>query len=244
MRIAGPAHRRPSVSWVKAWLRGQKTRHIVAWALLAVLLVGALGQRAVTALSDRNVAKTRNWAGPPPGNWSPGVTRTTVTATPSPSRTKRPAHRPAPVATPGPTHRTPTPEPHATKHRTPTVRIVAPRAGTKVAGRPGVLLTGTAANLNGRTLRIVDYAPNGVYYVADNGKVPVEDGHWSFRDATIGDGARDVGKVFELTAVVSDKKCQAAIHADREAHGGTAAFQTLPAGCREVASVRVLKTAP
>lgn len=246
VRIAGPAHRRPSVSWVKAWMRGQKTRHIVAWAVLALLVVGVVAQRAVSALSEQNVGKTGNWAGPPPGNWSPGVTRTTVTATPSPSHTKRPQNRPAPVGTPSPepTHGTPSPTPHKPKSRTPSVRIIAPRAGTKVAGQPGVLMTGTAKNLKGRTLRIFDYAPNGVYYVADNGSVPVSDGLWSFRDATIGDGERDVGTTFELTAVISDKKCQATIHTERDAHNGTAAFQTLPDGCREVASVRVLKTAP
>ncbi|MEW2358874.1 hypothetical protein, partial [Spirillospora sp. NPDC029432] len=126
----------------------------------------------------------------------------------------------------------------------PTARITAPGAGARVAGGIGVLMRGTARDLGGHQLRIFDFAPNGVYYLADEGPVPVDGGRWTFRNGTIGAGDRDVGQPFVLTAVIADRRCQATLRTTPRDAENNIWFRTLPAGCREADSVRVTKTAP
>lgn len=242
MRIAGPAHRRPGTLPLRR-------RHIWAWGAIAVGLIALAGQWVVSEIGDRTAERSGKWAGPPPGPWRPGVTVTTVTPTSSPSGTPsaRPSRSPSVMPSSQPSHRTPPPTPHARRPapaRTPTARITAPRAGTKVAGGPGVLMRGTAAGLSGHELRIFDFAPNGVYYLADEGPIPVSRGRWSFRDATIGAGERDVGQPFVLTTVIADRACRTTLRSTPRDAENNISFRALPAGCHEADSVRVIKTAP
>lgn len=237
MRIAGPAHRRPGSSRVKR-------RHVVSWCIIAVMVATVLVQWSISTINGASAERSNTWAGPPPGTWRPSVAAPTVTVTPTPTRSKRPA-TPTPAETPHvvrPIHKT---KSHRPRTGPPTARIAAPSPGTRVAGQEGVRMTGTAAHLGGRKLEVFDYAPNGVYYLAsDGGPVPVSGGHWTFQDATIGNGDTDVGKSFVLTVVIADGKCQATIGSTPRDAQNNIAYSSLPSGCRAADSVRVTKTAP
>ena len=111
-------------------------------------------------------------------------------------------------------------------------------------GQAGVTLTGTATGLGGSRLRVFELAPDGLYYVADEGPVPVHAGRWRFHNGTIGSGAQDVGKVFTTIAVIADAACGRTLAAAVPNGEGNVVYRTLPPGCREGDSVRVRKVAP
>ncbi|TMR05711.1 hypothetical protein ETD83_05585 [Actinomadura soli] len=240
VRISGPAHRRMRPPRLKA-LR-LKRRHLAAWVVVAVALIAVAGEWVASGILDRPARNSSKWAGPPPGAFpSPtwlGGSPSPTPSSPSPSKTTttKPQRRPPAEATPQSSRRRPA--------GPPTARITAPSQGATVAGVIGVLMRGTAANLGDRQLRIFDFAPNGVYYLSDEGPISVSGGKWSFRNGTIGDGQRDVGRPFVLTVVVADRTCQAVISATPRDAQNNIGFRTLPAGCREADSVQVTKSAP
>lgn len=126
----------------------------------------------------------------------------------------------------------------------PKVTISSPGERAKVRGAEGVLLTGTATGLGGLTLHIFDLADNGSYYPGSLTPVTVHGGRWSFRKRPIGRGAADVGRTFIMIAALGNGDCRAALRTAPVNHEGDHAFPALPAGCREMDSVRVVKDAP
>lgn len=126
----------------------------------------------------------------------------------------------------------------------PKVTISSPGERAKVRGAEGVLLTGTATGLGGLTLHIFDLADNGSYYPGSLTPVTVHGGQWSFRKRPIGRGAADVGRTFIMIAALGNGDCRAALRTAPVNHEGDHAFPALPAGCREMDSVRVVKDAP
>jgi hypothetical protein len=113
-----------------------------------------------------------------------------------------------------------------------------------VTGKAGVHVTGTAGNLNGRGLRLFVLRPTGDYHLVDQAPIPVPDGRWAYYIAPFGQGEQDVGKTLVLTAVIAQGGCGDSLRADWQSSHGNVLYTRLPAGCREVAHVRVTKTAP
>ncbi|TDD73435.1 hypothetical protein [Actinomadura rubrisoli] len=244
IRIDGPAHRRPRGS--RRRLRRPKalmtTRRVRGWIALtvAVLMLGApwgagmsrperaeQGDSMVAPQARPQVAPSAAAAGPPAPSASPS-------GLPPSGKPKPPLVRVNPSATVSP----------ARRPGHPRVSITAPREGTQVHGGPGVLMTGTARDLGRHQVRIFDYAPNGVYYVADGGPVTVSGGSWSFRNGTMGAGALDVGKDFVLVVVLAGPACQNTLRRVRPDARGDLSFPRLPPECPEADSVRVHKVAP
>jgi hypothetical protein len=156
-------------------------------------------------------------------------------SSPKPPRdTIRP--RPAPPrARPDPTPTTPT--------TTRAVTITSPADQAKVNGRAGVLVHGRSGDLGGDVLRIFVYAPDGRFYLTDNGPVQSRDGQWSSSIQQIGDGTRDIGRFFKITAVRADATCQDTIQGRSRDVNGNIAFLAVPPGCAVADEVAVLKTA-
>jgi hypothetical protein len=160
----------------------------------------------------------------------PGVTL------PSPSPKPSPARPPEP--TPASTG--------AAESRLRGVRMLSPQPGQRVSGRRGVTISGIAGDLDGRRLRIFDFADNGMYYLVDEDGVDVgADGRWSLRYRGIGSGTEDIGRVFVMTAVLADAGCQRELAEDEIDRGDVRHdFRRLPEGCRIAARVSVVKVAP
>ncbi|TYK52584.1 hypothetical protein [Actinomadura decatromicini] len=242
VRISGPAHRRVRAPW---WtVLRLRRRHLAAWVVVGAALIAVVGQWVASGILDRPARNSGEWAGPPPYSLPSGPTVKGGSPSPTPSPTPSPSK----VTAPKPQRRSPAQaEPRSSRRSPagpPTARITAPSQGARVTGMIGVLMRGTAADLGGRQLRIFDFAPNGAYYLSDEGPIPVSGGQWSFRNGTIGDGTRDVGKSFVLTVVIADQSCQALIGSTPRDAQNNISFRTLPAGCREADGVRITKTAP
>jgi hypothetical protein len=144
-----------------------------------------------------------------------------------------PSHRPAPRSP----RSAPTPRP------TPAVEITSPADQTKVNGRAGLLVRGHSGDLTGEALRLFVYAPDGRYYLTDNGPVPIRNGAWSSWIQQIGEGTRDIGSFFKITAVRADATCQDTIQGRSRDVNGNIAFLAVPPGCAIADTVDVLKTA-
>ncbi|GAA4607922.1 hypothetical protein GCM10023195_30540 [Actinoallomurus liliacearum] len=154
-------------------------------------------------------------------------------STPDPPRESMRA-RPAPPPSPRPD---PTPTP------TTAVEITSPADQAKVNGRAGLLVRGHSGDLRGDVLRIFVYAPDGRFYLTDDGPVPTRNGAWSSSIQQIGDGTRDIGRFFKITAVRADATCQDTIHGRSQDVNGNIAFLAVPPGCTIADTVDVLKTA-
>ncbi|GAA4639382.1 hypothetical protein GCM10023196_100770 [Actinoallomurus vinaceus] len=167
---------------------------------------------------------------PPPASTTPG----TASRTPGP-RPPRASVRPRPT----PTRSAPLPPTTAA----PAVTITSPPDQAKVNGRAGLLVHGRVGDLRGDVLRIFVYAPDGRFYLTDDGPVPIRDGQWSSSIQQIGDGTRDIGRFFQITAVRADAACQDTIQGRTRDVNGNIAFLAVPPGCSIADRVAVLKTA-
>jgi hypothetical protein len=154
---------------------------------------------------------------------SPEPRRASIRPQPAPTRS-RPASSPTPTAAPA-------------------VTITSPPDQAKVNGRAGVLVHGRVGDLRGDVLRIFVYAPDGRFYLTDDGPVRAQGGQWSSSIQQIGDGTRDVGRSFKITAIRADAACQDTIQGRTRDVNGNIAFLAVPPGCSIADAVAVLKTA-
>lgn len=247
-RGAGGAGRR---GWRQAVPR--RYRYALAWAgvvacalaVAAQAITGSTGRGTHTGNGSAGAAGAitlppapPNPAGSPDGSASPSPT-------PGKSKQTKPPRRAPGTASPTDASETPSRTPSRKPGRAaPRVTIDSPPQGTEVHGQAGVTLTGRATGLGGHRLRIIELAPDGLYYVADEGPVPVRSGRWSFHNGTIGAGAQDVGKTFTTIAVIANAACQRTLTSAVPNAEGNVVYRTLPPGCRAGDSVRVLKVAP
>ncbi|WP_143268568.1 hypothetical protein [Amycolatopsis vastitatis] len=122
------------------------------------------------------------------------------------------------------------------------VAITSPKPGQSVVGRQGVQLTGTAQNLDGKLLRIFDLADDHKYYLITGVPVPVANGQWSFFDPQVGSTTPDDdGHAFTLTVTMADASCNGTLDTATPNGEGDIVYQILPAGCRKLASVEIVK---
>lgn len=124
------------------------------------------------------------------------------------------------------------------------IEIKSPTERQGVHGAEGILITGTAGPFEKQALRVFDLADNGLYYLVDVGPIAVQDGYWSLRYRHIGDGQTDIGRVFTMTAVLADASCERALDSAKPNHEGDRPFPQLPAGCRIMDQVKVVKIGP
>jgi len=140
----------------------------------------------------------------------------------------------------------PTPQPlTSTTSKPPDARQVsidAPRELTKVNGKDGVLMHGRAGDLDGSVLRLFVLAYNGIYYLIDNGPVIAPNREWRFLLKPIGDGKRDIGRVFTVFVATVDSDCRKLLDRSHRDRTGNISFTQLPPGCTAKAKVNVLKT--
>ncbi|MBO2449302.1 hypothetical protein J4573_19520 [Actinomadura barringtoniae] len=122
------------------------------------------------------------------------------------------------------------------------VTIEAPRELTKVNGRQGVLVQGHAGDLHDSVLRLFVLAYNGQYYLIDNGPVIAPNREWRFLLKPIGDGKRDIGRVFTVFVATVDSDCRKLLDRSHRDRTGNISFTQLPPGCTAKAKVNVLKT--
>ncbi|MEV0408689.1 hypothetical protein [Actinoallomurus sp. NPDC050550] len=153
----------------------------------------------------------------------PNPPRASIRPRPTPTRS-RPASLPTPTAAPA-------------------VTITSPPDQAKVNGRAGVLVHGRVGDLRGDVLRIFVYAPDGRFYLTDDGPVRAQGGRWSSSIQQIGDGTRDIGRFFKITAIRADAACQDTIQGRTRDVNGNIAFLEVPPGCSIADAVAVLKTA-
>ncbi|MEV6647533.1 hypothetical protein [Amycolatopsis sp. NPDC051371] len=122
------------------------------------------------------------------------------------------------------------------------VTITHPTPGQGVIGHKGVQLKGTAQNLDGKRLRIFDFADNHKYYLLTAESVPVTNDAWSFFDPQVGSSTPDDnGHAFTLVVTLTDPSCDGTLDTATPNAEGDIVFTALPTGCRELASVKIVK---
>jgi hypothetical protein len=169
-------------------------------------------------------------SGNEPRNSVPPPKAQPLVSTPSqsPSETRPPAVHPNASTSPAPARQE--------------VSIDAPREMTKVNGKDGIVVRGRAGDLDGSVLRLFVLAYNGLYYLIDNGPVIAPNREWRFLLKPIGDGKRDIGRVFTVFVATVDSSCRDLLDRSRRDRTGNIAFTTLPPGCTAKDKVNVLKT--
>ncbi|MCO6009443.1 hypothetical protein NE236_31180 [Actinoallomurus purpureus] len=229
-RSPRPGHRRRSRPL------GGKRKYAAVWLLVTsgAMVTSYCGIQEIYATGGETHQALPVVAQPSPPTAS--TTPAAASRTPSP-RPPQASIRPRPT----PTRSRPAALPTTTA--APTVTITAPPDQAKVNGRAGVLVHGRVGDLRGDVLRIFVYAPDGRFYLTDNGPVQSRDGQWSSPIQQIGDGTRDIGRFFKITAVRADATCQDTIQGRSPDVNGNIAFLAVPPGCAVADEVAVLKTA-
>ncbi|MFJ1767410.1 hypothetical protein ACIOD2_44280 [Amycolatopsis sp. NPDC088138] len=122
------------------------------------------------------------------------------------------------------------------------IAITSPTPGQGVVGHQGVQLTGTAEHIDGKQLRIFDLADDHKYYLITGESVPIANGRWSFFDPQVGSSTPDDnGHAFTLVVTVADPSCNGTLDTATPNAEGDIVYPALPAGCRETASVSIVK---
>ena len=232
-------HRDRPATHRKAPSRPRRYGFLVGWIALTTGTIVASSLALQAALkADRDHRPTHA---------PPQALRLPQSATVSPGAAASPSESPSRRVLTGPPRKAPASPPPASRRAAPArpkVTIVSPGEQARVPGEQGVLLSGTASGLGHLTLHIFDLADNGSYYPGSLAPVTVHGGHWSFRKRPIGQGSADVGRTFTMIAALGDDACRAALRSPPVNPEGDYAFGALPAGCREMDSVHVVKAAP
>jgi hypothetical protein len=120
----------------------------------------------------------------------------------------------------------------------PAIRILSPRNGAHLSGNQSVLVGGTATDLAGEQLWIF-VQQSGIYYVSDASPIPIASGRWKFLDPYIGSSS-NLGS-YQISAVLANASCAAAIVSANQQPGGGVVFNSLPHGCRILDTVGVAR---
>jgi hypothetical protein len=128
-----------------------------------------------------------------------------------------------PVTTPSVTPSTPSP----TGVKAASAQITSPRTEAQISRGSGVIIKGTAENLDGKSLWIFTQS-DGVYYVDNPYPILVDSGKWQFDDPYIGSGGAGA---YVINAILANPSCTKAMQSAKPQPGGGIAFQTLPGGC-------------
>lgn len=231
--------------------RAKDSRYLFGWSASVAALAFLVGLSLFLLITsfDAEGSAGRPVAGLPGGFEQrmtlPPVDSTTLPPPPPP----RPTHKarpkaPAKTATARPRRTTPPPRSPQPTQPAQKVTMTSPAWGQRVSGREGVVVAGTATDLDGAELRIFDQADDGKFYLVDGHGVDVDDGRWSLHYRGIGGDGRDIGDVFVLTAVVADGGCEEVLDEADPNREGDRPFGELPEGCDIVDRVPVVKVAP
>ena len=125
----------------------------------------------------------------------------------------------------------------------PTVVITAPKNGSRVPGRAGVAVSGTADGMDSQTLWLLVQS-HGVYYLGSQEPVNISDGTWIQGTGQIGAGTSDVGETFVFATVIANPSCDSALRAVKPNGEGDLALRNLPKGCMKGPSLNVVKATP
>jgi hypothetical protein len=241
-----PAHRQPDGERPKKKPGLRLYALVTGWLLVTACTV-AVATAGLHAALTRGGGKA-DQAEPQAGVESPPGSPPPATSPPlSPSPTATPTPTPTPsghAGKPPPPRPVPRPKPRAHLAGPPRVHITSPKRYARITGRQGVLVSGTATRLGRNVLRLVDHAPDGMYYLVDNGPIPVRGGRWSYHDPVVGDGERDVGKTFVMTIVLANPRCQGVLQAVLPSSDGNIRMARLPRDCSVAAQAPVHKIAP
>lgn len=153
---------------------------------------------------------------------------------------KAPPTTGTPSVTPGPAPGSTLPPPP-----TNTIAITEPKNDSGVVGRFPVF--GTAPDLGQDKLWPMIWGENAttpgrVYYLSSDSPISVEpDGTWAGTVGPLGEPGQEIGSIFQVKLIRASPQCSAKIAQTQPNPAGEYFVKRLPAGCTDVATLRVVK---